>query len=112
MEGKKNQQPTSSFVTGAIALVFLIIGYEVALFVHKAAILRIAANRDHPDTVYVIERLQPEEEAPFVAKKRADAPQGAYSSGTQRIVRKEYSRPEAVVAVMVTSEFTMGYVDT
>ena len=44
-----------SFVTGAIALVFLIIGYETALFVHKAATLRIEANRDHPDTVYVID---------------------------------------------------------
>ena len=54
MEGKKNQTPTSSFVAGAIALLFLIIGYEVALFVHKAAVLRIAANRDHPDTVYII----------------------------------------------------------
>ena len=56
MEGKKKQTPTSSFVAGAIALLFLIIGYEVALFVHKAAVLRIAANRDHPDTVYVYER--------------------------------------------------------
>ena len=53
MEGKKKQTPTSSFVAGAIALLFLIIGYEVALFVHKAAVLRIAANRDQPDTVYV-----------------------------------------------------------
>ena len=57
MEGKKKQTPTSSFVAGAIALLFLIIGYEVALFVHKAAVLRIAANRDHPDTVYVYERF-------------------------------------------------------
>ena len=55
-EGKKKQQPTSSFVVGAIALVFLIIGYEAALFIHKAAVLRIAANRDHPDTVYVVDR--------------------------------------------------------
>jgi DNA uptake protein ComE-like DNA-binding protein len=57
MEGKKKQTPTSSFVAGAIALLFLIIGYEVALFVHKAAVLRIAANRDHPDTVYIYERF-------------------------------------------------------
>jgi DNA uptake protein ComE-like DNA-binding protein len=57
MEGKKNQTPTSSFVAGAIALLFLIIGYEVALFVHKAAVLRIAANRDHPDTVYIYETV-------------------------------------------------------
>ncbi|MBO4635310.1 MAG: helix-hairpin-helix domain-containing protein [Bacteroidales bacterium] len=50
---KKTEGLSASFVTGAIALVFLIIGYEVALFVHKAAVLRIEANRDKPDTVYV-----------------------------------------------------------
>ena len=34
-EGKKKRSSLNgSFVTGAIALVFLIIGYEVALFVH------------------------------------------------------------------------------
>ena len=53
-EGKKKQKtPSASFVTGAIALVFLIIGYEVAVFIHKAAVTRIEAGRDHPDTVYV-----------------------------------------------------------
>ena len=53
-EGKKKRSSLNgSFVTGAIALVFLIIGYQVALFVHKAAVTRIAANRDRPDTVYV-----------------------------------------------------------
>ncbi len=58
-EGKDKRKGSSlqgSFITGAIALVFLIIGYEVALFVHKAAVLRIQANRDRPDTVYVIDR--------------------------------------------------------
>ena len=53
-EGKKKRKALSaSFVTGAIALVFLIIGYEVAVFIHKAAVTRIEAGRDHPDTVYV-----------------------------------------------------------
>ena len=53
-EGKMKRKPLSaSFVTGSIALVFLIIGYEVAVFIHKAAVTRIEANRDHPDTVYV-----------------------------------------------------------
>lgn len=55
-EGKKQKGKSSlqgSFITGAIALVFLIIGYEAALFVHKAAVTRIEANRDHPDTVYI-----------------------------------------------------------
>ncbi len=49
----KRKPLSASFVTGAIALVFLIIGYEVAVFIHKAAVTRIEANRDHPDTVYV-----------------------------------------------------------
>ena len=34
-------------------MVFLIIGYQTALFVHQAAVMKIAANRDEPDTVYV-----------------------------------------------------------
>ena len=39
---------------GAIALVFLVIGFQVALFVNKAAVTHIVAHRDHPDTVYVL----------------------------------------------------------
>lgn len=64
-EGKKKSKKadglSASFTTGAIALVFLILGYQVALFVHKAAVTRMAANRDHPDTVYVIDRTLAEE---------------------------------------------------
>ena len=43
----------SSFVAGSMALVFLIIGYQTALFVHSAAVAKIAADRDCPDTVFV-----------------------------------------------------------
>ena len=52
---KKNDEkrPSESFVMGVVALVFLVIGYQVALFMHRAAVLRIEANRDCPDTVYV-----------------------------------------------------------
>jgi DNA uptake protein ComE-like DNA-binding protein len=50
---KKSNGLSASFITGAIALVFLIIGYQVALFVHKAAVTRLVANRDQPDTVFV-----------------------------------------------------------
>ena len=57
-EGKRQKTLKSSFTTGAIALVFLIIGFETALFVHKAAVTRLVADRDHPDTVYVIERIR------------------------------------------------------
>ena len=44
---------SQSFVMGVIALVFLIIGYQTALFLHNAAVTKIAANRDEPDTIYV-----------------------------------------------------------
>ena len=58
-EGKRQNTLKSSFTTGAIALVFLIIGFETALFIHKAAVTRLVADRDHPDTVYIIERVKP-----------------------------------------------------
>lgn len=43
----------TSFRAGVIALVFLVIGFQLALFVYKGAELRILAHRDSPDTVYV-----------------------------------------------------------
>ncbi len=85
MEGKKKQQPTSSFVAGAIALLFLIIGYEAALFMHRAAVLHLAANRDRPDTVYILVPSGPERDS-STAKERS-------------VVRKEPPRQEAVVEV-------------
>ncbi len=62
-EGKRQKTLKSSFTTGAIALVFLIIGFETALFVHKAAVTRLVADRDHPDTVYIVERIRPKAES-------------------------------------------------
>lgn len=50
---RKEKGLSRSFVVGVIAVVFLIIGYQVALFVHEAAVLRIVSLRDKPDTVYV-----------------------------------------------------------
>lgn len=38
---------------GVIAIVFLVIGYQCATFVHHAAVLMIESKRDHPDTVFV-----------------------------------------------------------
>ena len=95
MEGKKKQTPTSSFVAGAIALLFLIIGYEVALFVHKAAVLRIAANRDRPDTVYVYlgDTLASLGMTDSTLSSRGRRPRGSHS------VRKNAPHSPAVVAV-------------
>ena len=61
-EGKRQKTLKNSFTTGAIALVFLIIGFETALFIHKAAVTRLVADRDHPDTVYIVERIRPKAE--------------------------------------------------
>ena len=52
---KKGSSLPGSFTVGAIALVFLIIGYQAAVFIHHAAKVKLAANRDRPDTVYVID---------------------------------------------------------
>ena len=69
---KKNPKdsPTTVFKVGAIALAFLIIGYQSALFVHRAAELRIAAARDKPDTVYVVYKA-PADTAPEVVRRNA-----------------------------------------
>lgn len=50
---KNHQSSSAAFKTGAVSLAFLILGYQGAIFVHRAAELRIEANRDCPDTVYV-----------------------------------------------------------
>lgn len=58
---KKKDRVSHSYVIGIIALVFLVIGYQTALFVHKAAVTKIVSNRDRPDTVYVVDREMAEE---------------------------------------------------
>ena len=53
MSAGKQKGLSESFIIGVVALIFLMIGYQTALFVHNAAVLKIAAGRDEPDTVYV-----------------------------------------------------------
>ena len=57
MEKKRSEgnPPGSVFKVGGIALAFLIIGYQSALFMHRAVTLRVASRRDAPDTVYVVD---------------------------------------------------------
>ena len=102
----KRKPLSASFVTGAIALVFLIIGYEVAVFIHKAAVTRIEANRDHPDTVYVYvnsgEDTTEEETLPSALLRnpvRANAPESASPS----VVRHNAKHSPVVEAVRARS---------
>ena len=57
----------SYFKTGAIALAFLVLGFELALFVHRAAVERVVANRDRPDTVYVVRGAREDVPSPTVS---------------------------------------------
>lgn len=58
MKKSESKRPSESFILGAVALVFLMIGYQVAMFVYRSAVTKIAANRDKPDTVYVYEQTE------------------------------------------------------
>lgn len=95
----KDQEYSSGktvFSVGAISLVFLVIGYETALFVHRAASLRIQEKRDSPDTVYVIsEELASRLLASDGGK---DTSMRTYPKRTEGFitVRKDAPHPEAV----------------
>ena len=52
---EEDRRPSATFRVGAIALVFLIIGYQLALFVYKVSVTAVVAHRDRPDTVYVVD---------------------------------------------------------
>lgn len=77
-ENENSQRKTkSSFTTGAIALTFLCIGYQTAIFFHKAAIAKIVSDKSCPDTVFVY--VEPKEGASphrrvETAPKRSSAP--------------------------------------
>lgn len=51
---------SQSFKTGAIALAFLIVGYQAALFMHRASALRIQEACSTPDTVIIYRSIAPE----------------------------------------------------
>lgn len=97
---KKKSGLSESFVIGVIAIVFLMTGYQTALFIHRAAVTGIVANRDEPDTVYVYlpsENSIPAETASYMGAGKTDS----VEKGTEvkPVVRKnaEHSpRAEAV----------------
>ena len=77
MRGNKGKAGLSeSFITGVIAIVFLIVGYQTALFVHRAAVMKVVAGRDEPDTVFVYEKAKTGDETAVsrevVARKNSE----------------------------------------
>ena len=94
-----------SFLTGVIALVFLLVGYQTALMIHRATVVKIAANRDEPDTVFVyVEPEIPVEESGGQMDSAREANQGLrtvrrnsqHSSRAQAVRRNvPYPAPES-----------------
>ena len=62
---------------GAISLTFLILGYQVSLFVQHTARISIEANRDAPDTVVVYVDTRAEEGRPPVGPRVPEQAKGA-----------------------------------
>ena len=85
---KKSKQKSGlseSFIMGVIAIVFLIVGYQTALFIHNAAVTKIVADRDQPDTVYVYPQTSEavrsnSPHSPRAENVRANAPRKAVES--------------------------------
>lgn len=78
---KDGKRPSASFVVGAVALLFLIVGYQAALFIHKASVARIIANHDEPDTVFV---YASENDSPTAGVSANERPVASTSSATDR----------------------------
>ena len=115
-DNKKGRKLSPSFVTGAIALAFLAVGYQTALFVHRAAALKILSDETVPDTVYVAvdeafvsSGQAVGSEVPVSGKsdvRRLSGKSGASKNARQQVpdkktvlARKQGVRPEAAAAV-------------
>ena len=92
MRKNKDKRPSESFVMGVVTLVFLVIGYQVSLFVHRAAVLKIEANRDMPDTVYVYN-------TPADRNILPDVPVCSHALSGEKVVRKNAPHSPRVTAV-------------
>ena len=99
---REGSRSSAVFKAGAISLVFLVIGYQAALFINRAAMLGIEAARDRPDTVYVVrhvasaEEPEPEAGASSVLESAVpELPEGA------RVLRTDTVRRESAHAPLI-----------
>ena len=85
---KEGKGFSESFIVGVIAVVFLVIGYQTALFIHRAAVMKVAAGRDEPDTVFVYRG--------FIDDSVPDDMEGDYAENSTHVQRKNgYHAPHA-----------------
>lgn len=99
---REGSRSSAVFKAGAISLVFLVIGYQAALFINRAAMLGIEAARDKPDTVYVVrhvasaEEPEPEAGASSVLESAVpEQPEGV------RVLRTDTVRRESAHAPLI-----------
>ena len=96
---------STSAKTGAIALVFLIIGFEAALFIHRAAVTALVAHRDQPDTIYVYTHAP---EAGASSSPGGDTVPGGHSPAYS----ERHSAPHAPGAVRVREQHSPRRVES
>lgn len=92
---EKKSVLSQSFVTGVVAAVFLIVGYQTAVFVHRAAVMKIAADRDEPDTIYIC--VPPQVDMP--SSEGGGLGRGGTGNTAPRTVRKNSSHSPRAEAV-------------
>lgn len=102
MNEKENTRSglSESAIQGVIAIVFLLVGYQTALFIHQAAVMRIAANRDEPDTVFVY--LPEAKSAGTDVSQTIPEMKNPLEGGEQKVVRKEGNHTPRAEAVRKT----------
>lgn len=89
---KNENRPSESFITGVVAVVFLIIGFQTAVFIHRAAVMKIAANRDEPDTVFVYQSRAEESCEEYEIKESIYVRTNSSHYGRADAVRKKMPR--------------------
>ena len=96
---REGSRSSAVFKAGAISLVFLVIGYQAALFINRAAMLGIEAARDRPDTVYVVRHVGPDPEAGASSVLESAVPE--QPEGV-RVLRTDTVRRESAHAPLIT----------
>lgn len=107
---KDGRRPSASFVVGAVALLFLIVGYQAALFIHKAAVARIIANHDEPDTVFVCSTADGRNSGAGQPHQQTRRPKDAASEPVRETGSKRYTKkPQGAPAASGTENGTLTY---
>lgn len=99
---REGSRSSAVFKAGAISLVFLVIGYQVALFINRAAMLGIEAARDKPDTVYVVRHVAAAAEpAPEADASSVREPAGPGLPEGARVLRTDTLKRESAHAPLI-----------